>query len=117
MLFGTGQFLENLKSVYETSTDIRPDLWKAWIGITHATNNEGKGTKVLQVKEGSVAADVGIQPEDIIEEIDGEEITGYELFEIVMNKKTVNQNVALTIARKSEKLKINCLVDSYPIPY
>lgn len=28
MLFGTGQFLQNLKSVYETGADIRPNLWK-----------------------------------------------------------------------------------------
>ena len=35
MLFGTGQFLENLKSVYETGVDMRPSFWKAWIGITY----------------------------------------------------------------------------------
>ena len=117
MLFGTGQFLENLKSVYEKSTDIRPDFWKAWIGITHTTNSEPRGTRVLQVKKDSVAAVAGIEPEDIIEEIDGEKITGYESFEKAINKKAINQNITLTIGRKSEKLYMKCIVDSYPVTY
>ena len=117
MLFGTGQFLKNLKSVYESNIDIRPDLWKAWIGITHTTNNGGKGTRVLQVKKDSSAAVAGVKPEDIIEELDGEEMTGYESFEIAMNKKDINQNVTLTINRKNEKLTVNCVVESYPVPY
>ena len=117
MLFGTGQFLQNLKSVYETGADIRPNLWKTWIGITHTTNKGGNGTRVLQVKEGSVAATAGIKAEDIIWELDGEEITGYESFEKTLNKKDVNQNVILTIERNSERLEMNCLVDSYPVAY
>ena len=117
MLFGTGQFLKNLKSVYETNTDIRPDLWKAWLGITHTTNNGGKGTLVLQVKKDSAAAVAGVKPEDIIEELDGEEMTGYESFEITINKKDINQNVTLTIDRKNEKLTVNCVVEPYPVPY
>lgn len=117
MLFGTSQFLENLKSVYETGTDNRTKFWKAWIGIAHTTNEGERGTRVLQVKEGSVAATAGLKPEDIIVEIDGEEIEGYKSFEKTLNEKTVHYNVNLTIVRKSEKLRINCLVDAYPVPY
>lgn len=117
MLFGTGQFLENLKSVYETGTDIRPRLWKVWIGITHTTSEGGRGTKVLQVKEGSVAATAGIKPEDIIMEIDGEEIAGYESFEKALNGNADNRIVTLTIGRNSETLRIKCLIDAYPVPY
>ncbi|MBS4196005.1 SRPBCC domain-containing protein [Lederbergia citri] len=117
MLFGTGQFLENLKSVYETGQDIRAKLWKAWIGITHTTNEGARGTRVLQVKKGSVAAAAGIEPKDIIMEFDKEEVVGYESFERILNKKAVNQTVTLTIERNSEKLQVNCLVDAYPVPY
>jgi uncharacterized protein YndB with AHSA1/START domain len=117
MLFGTGQFLENLKSVYETGEDIRAKLWQGWIGITHTTNEGAIGTKVLKVKEGSVAAAAGIEPEDIIKEIDKEEIIGYESFERTLNKKAVNQTITLTIKRKSETLHISCLVDAYPVAY
>lgn len=117
MLFGTSQFLENLKSVYETGIDNRVKFWKAWIGIAHTTNEGGRGTRVLQVKEGSVAAAAGIKPEDIILEIDGEEIGGYESFERNLNEKDVNCNVTLTIVSKDEKSHVNCLVDAYPVPY
>jgi len=117
MLFGTSQFLENLKSVYETGTDNRTKFWKAWIGIAHTTNEGERGTRVLQVKEGSVAATAGLKPEDIIVEIDGEEIEGYKSFEKTLNEKTVHYSVNLTIVRKSERLRIDCLVDAYPVPY
>jgi S1-C subfamily serine protease len=117
MLFGTGQFLENLKSVFETGTDIRSKLWKTWIGITHTTEESHRGTRVLKVKDGSVALNAGIKPEDIIVEVDGEEIEGYESFERTVNKKAVNCNVTLTIVRKSEKIQVNCLVDAYPVAY
>ncbi|SFP97334.1 Uncharacterized conserved protein YndB, AHSA1/START domain [Psychrobacillus psychrotolerans] len=117
MLFGTSQFLENLKSVYETGTDNRTKFWKAWIGIAHTTNEGERGTRVLQVKEGSVAATAGLKPEDIIVEIDGEEIEGYKSFEKTLNEKTVHYSVNLTIVRKSERLRIDCLVDAYPVSY
>ncbi|MGE7948516.1 SRPBCC domain-containing protein [Lysinibacillus sp. NPDC093688] len=117
MLFGTSQFLENLKSVYESGTDKRSKFWKTWIGIAHTTNDGERGTRVLQVKEGSVAAAAGIKPEDIILEVDGEEVGGYESFERTLNKKNVNGNVTLTIESKNEKSQVNCLVDAYPVPY
>ncbi|MBE4909846.1 SRPBCC domain-containing protein [Bacillus luteolus] len=117
MLFGTGQFLENLKSVFESGTDIRSTLWKAWIGITHTSDESGRGTRVIKVKEGTVAQEAGIRPGDIIVEIDGEEIVGYESFERILNKKTVNCHVTFTIVRNSEKMNLNCIVDAYPVPY
>jgi len=117
MLFGTGQFLENLKSVYETGVDMRPSFWKAWIGITYITNVGDRGIRVLHVKKDSVAAAAGIEPEDIIESIDGEPITGYESFEKELNNKTVNGKVTLTIERKSKLIQVDCLVDAYPVLY
>lgn len=117
MLFGTKQFLENLKSVYETGTDIRSKWWKAWIGIVHTTNDRVKGTRVLQVKEGSTSAAAGIRTDDIIIEIDGVEITGYESFERALNKTAVNSTVPLVIRRNDEILRLNCLVAAYPEPY
>ncbi|WP_313800820.1 SRPBCC domain-containing protein [Cytobacillus sp.] len=117
MLFGTKQFLENLKSVYETGIDIRSKFWKAWIGIVHTTNDRGKGTRVLLVKEASASAAAGIRTDDIIIEIDGVEISGYESFERALNNSAVNSTVPLTIRRNDEILRLNCLVDAYPEPY
>ncbi|MCH7322517.1 SRPBCC domain-containing protein [Solibacillus sp. MA9] len=117
MLFGTSQFLENLKSVYENGIDNRAKFWRTWIGISHTTNDGNRGIKVLQVKEGSVAAAAGIEPKDTILEMDGEEIEGYESFERILNEKDINSNVLLTIESNSEKVHVNCLVAAYPVPY
>lgn len=117
MLFGTGQFLENLKSVYETETDLRATFWRTWVGIVHTTNTGDRGTKVLQVKGDSAAAAAGIKPEDIIVEIDGEEILGYESFEKILNNKAINHTVTFTLLRDIERVQVNCLVDAYPVPY
>ncbi|MFS0671793.1 SRPBCC domain-containing protein [Ornithinibacillus sp. 179-J 7C1 HS] len=117
MLFGTGQFLENLKSVYELGQDNRNNLWKTWIGVSHTTNLDGKGTRVLQVKDGSVAAKSGLNQGDIILKIDQDPVLGYESFEKLINTKTIKEFVTLNVMRGTEKLDIECQVDTYPVPY
>ncbi|WP_026675187.1 SRPBCC domain-containing protein [Alkalihalobacterium bogoriense] len=72
MMFGTSQFLQNLKSVYEENIDIRAMMWKTSIGILHTTSENKKGTRVVQVKENSAAKEAGLKPEDIIIALDGE---------------------------------------------
>jgi uncharacterized protein YndB with AHSA1/START domain len=117
MLFGTGQFLENLKSVYETGLDNRHNLWRTWIGVSHTTNQGGSGTKILQVKEGSAAAKAGVRIGDIITDIDDEKVLGYESLERLINSKSINQTVMLHVIRGSEELDLACEVDTYPVPY
>lgn len=118
MLFGTAQFLENLKSVYELDLDNRSNMWRRSIGITHTTNYEGsRGTKVLNVKKGSVAEAAGILPDDIIHVIDQDEIAGYESFERLLCKKELNQLVTFTIERRRENQVVKCFVEPYPVNY
>ncbi|MEN2767845.1 SRPBCC domain-containing protein [Ornithinibacillus xuwenensis] len=116
MLFGTGQFLENLKSVYETGKDNRVNLWRTWIGIAHTTYN-GEGTRVLQVKEGSTAAKAGILSNDVITELDGEKIDGYESFERSLNEKSIGNTVTIEVQRNQQKQQLNCVVEQYPVSY
>lgn len=117
MLFGTSQFLENLKSVYETNIDNREKFWKTSIGIAHTTNANKQGTKILQLKEKSAAAAAGIKEADIILALNGEAIDGYESFERLLNDKTVHSSVTLTVMRGNETLHVNCIVDAYPLQY
>ena len=117
MLFGTSKFLENLKSVYETDTDHREKFWKSSIGITHTTNTGKQGTTVLQVKESSVAAVAGIKEADIIIELNGEIVDGYESFERLLNEKPIHSSITLTVLRENKIMHVNCIVDTYPVPY
>lgn len=117
MMFGTGQFLQNLKSVYENNTDLRATMWKTTIGILHTSSENKRGTKVVQVKDGSAAKAAGLKHEDIIVALDGEKIEGYESFEKKLNEKSVNHTVTLTIIRNEKKMQIHSLVHAYPVPY
>ncbi|WP_010093921.1 SRPBCC domain-containing protein [Ornithinibacillus scapharcae] len=117
MLFGTGQFLENLKSVYEIGQDNRGNLWRTWIGIIHSSNSEGMGTKISKVMEGSVASQAGLIAGDIILGIDQDEVTGYESFERLLNSKDLDKSVKLTVQRDSEELELDCKVVAYPVAY
>ncbi|WP_161524782.1 SRPBCC domain-containing protein [Alteribacter lacisalsi] len=117
MLFGTTQFLENLKSVYETGADKRASFWQAWIGIVHTTEEHGNGTKVVKVKEGSSASAAGIQPDDTIKTIDGEKVTGHESFERLINQKSPDAPITLTIDRENKEKQVICPVEAYPVSY
>lgn len=117
MLFGTGQFLENLKSVYENSLDNRGNLWRTWIGIIHSSNLEGIGTKISKVMEGSVASEAGLMEGDVIIGLDEEAVTDYESFERVLNSKELDIMVRLTVLRGLEEIELDCKVAAYPVAY
>lgn len=117
MLFGTGQFLDNLKSVYELGLDNRGKYWKTWIGITHTTDLTGLGSKVLDVKKGSAAEKAGLRSGDIITNLDQNKVYGYETFERLLNMKDINQIVNLKVLRGSTEIEIKCQVEPYPVAY
>jgi uncharacterized protein YndB with AHSA1/START domain len=117
MLFGTGQFLENLKSVYETGLDNRKNLWQAWVGIVHTTHRESIGTEIIQVQDGSAAAKAGLLPGDIIIGMDNIPVLGYESFERFLNAKSINQPVSIQVLRGTEELELTTNIDPYPVAY
>ncbi|GGA85177.1 SRPBCC domain-containing protein [Ornithinibacillus halotolerans] len=117
MLFGTGQFLGNLKSVYEANQDQRNRFWRVWIGISHSSNEEIPGTKVQAVKEGTSADKAGLLPGDIIIKMDQDRVTGYQSFEQLLNAKDSSSTVTLTILRGKEEVSMECPLDAYPVPY
>ncbi|MGV3466882.1 MAG: SRPBCC domain-containing protein [Heyndrickxia sp.] len=107
MAFGTYQFMRNLKSVLETSSDIRSSFWKSWIGVLHTTlhDNEIKGTKVVRVKEGTPAAGL-LETEDIIVEVDGKKVISHDDFEIYVTEKATDEDLRVKILRKQEEIHL-----------
>ncbi|PKR85018.1 PDZ domain-containing protein [Heyndrickxia camelliae] len=104
MAFGTYQFIRNLKSVLETSSDIRSSFWKSWIGVFHTTIQDKaiKGTKVVCVKEGTPAASL-LKTGDIIIEVDGKAVHSHDDFEIHVTEKVAGQYVHLIILRNQQE--------------
>jgi uncharacterized protein YndB with AHSA1/START domain len=117
MLFGTGVFLENLKSVYETGIDNRGKLWRTWIGISHTTDQQNGGTKVITIKEGTAAAKALLLKGDIIIGVDADHVDGYESLERLLNQKEINQVVTLKVLRDSKEMSLDCTIEPYPVPY
>ncbi|PAV31592.1 hypothetical protein CIL05_02735 [Virgibacillus profundi] len=123
MAFATFQFLENLKSVYEENQDIRSNMWKAWIGLIHTTNNPAgaeslvDGSKVVHAANESPADAAGIKAKDVITEVDGRPVQSYESLERIINNSKIGGTIALTIVRKKEQITLDCEVAKYPVPY
>jgi len=107
MAFGTYQFMRNLKSVLETSSDIRSSFWKSWIGVLHTTlqDNEIIGTKVVRVKEGTPAAGL-LETGDIIVEVDGKGVFSHDDFEIYVTEKATDEELHLKIIRNQQEIRL-----------
>ncbi|GAA0329644.1 hypothetical protein GCM10008967_20160 [Bacillus carboniphilus] len=107
MVFGTYQFMRNLKSVMENEMDIRQTFWKSWIGALHRTvEEEGvKGVKVVQLIKDTPAA-IELQIGDIIVQVNETNVERYEDLEILVTEIGAEQRLTLDIIRNSEKHKV-----------
>lgn len=78
------------------------------LGVSVQDTEEGKGVKVLEVLEGSIADKAGIQKNDIITEWDGKKITTTRALAEAYRNSTAPSKVTVTIERngKSQTLSI-----------
>lgn len=75
------------------------------IGITILTANDGAGFSIQSVTEGSGAAEAGLQPEDLVVAVDGQdvrEMTSEELRALVRGEE--GTFVEVTVRRESQRL-------------
>lgn len=108
MLFGTYQFMRNLKSVLETKCDIRSSFWLSWIGITHKTTNFNNSTAIEVISIISETPAVGlIEKEDIITHLNGSEILHYDDFEKTITELGPFKEVSLSIIRNGKKVFVS----------
>ena len=66
----------------------------------------GKGVIVSQVEQGSPAAKAGLQAQDVILELDGEEINGANQLSTEIAKRAPGTNVTLIVLRDGKRKKI-----------
>lgn len=121
MAYGTLLFLHNLKAVYETGQDTREKMWRTWIGIQHMTvhtqDGQPAGSKVISVKGSSPAAVAGLQPDDILVNINNTTISSYSDLEAAICELAIDEQVSLTVCRNGDIISITCGIGSYPVPY
>jgi len=84
---------------------------RAYLGIYGATvvagNNSVEGVYVKEVVAGSGADDAGIQPTDIITELDGQKVKEFDEISTVMDKHKVGDMIACKIQRGAKTITVN----------
>ncbi|MFF2754159.1 SRPBCC domain-containing protein [Psychrobacillus sp. NPDC058041] len=100
MLFGTYQFMLNLKSVFEDNIDLRVNFWKSWIGVLHRTSRleEVSGTKVVKV-EPNTPADTYILVGDIITRVNDIGIFSYDDAEKIISEFGPEKEIRIEVSR------------------
>lgn len=88
------------------------------IGVAMQQDAETGEVKVVRCYEGAPGAEAGLQPEDVLIQVNGESVSGMELSEVVDKVKSSQDTAHLTIARggESEYLEIDVPLEEVNIP-
>lgn len=88
------------------------------IGVVMQQDASTGEVKVVRCYEGAPGAEAGLQPEDVLIQVNGESISGMELSEVVDKVKTSQETACLTIAREGESgyLEIQVPLEEVNIP-
>ena len=103
MLFGTFQFMLNLKGVLEQNTDIRDSFWKSWLGqINRTENNRVKVVKIIP----NTPADGIIQSGDYILKVNNETVHNYDAAELAVTHSEVGSEILLLVNRGDREFEV-----------
>ena len=88
------------------------------IGVVMQQDADTGEVKVVRCYEGAPGAEAGLQPEDVLIQVNGESVSGMELSEVVDKVKSSQDTAHLTIAREgeSEYLEIDVPLEEVNIP-
>ena len=88
------------------------------IGVVMQQDVSTGEVKVVRCYEGAPGAEAGLQPEDVLIQVNGEPISGMELSEVVDKVKGSRDTACLTIAREGESgyLEIQVPLEEVNIP-
>lgn len=88
------------------------------IGVVMQQDVSTGEVKVVRCYEGAPGAEAGLQPEDVLIQVNGEPISGMELSEVVDKVKGSRDTARLTIAREGESgyLEIQVPLEEVNIP-
>ncbi|MGG4398349.1 SRPBCC domain-containing protein [Paenibacillus thiaminolyticus] len=107
MAFGTGLFLRNLQGLFQGGPDIRSSIWLSWIGAHHRTHAVAalSGSVIVEVVAGTPADGV-LSIGDIITDINGMPVHGYDDLESVVTRIGPGQVVKLGLLRDGKRQEV-----------
>lgn len=114
MLFGTYQFMRNMKQVLEHEEDMRSSYWRSWIGMNHRTIPylDTTAVQVVQVIPNTPAYGI-LQELDILIQLNGKPIHNYEELEQSITEMESNGDIHFQLIRQGQP----CYVSMKTIPY
>ncbi len=80
-------------------------VWKVNIGLLPDIQFKGNGVKALQIKPGKAAEKAGLQPGDVITELDGTPVKSLTDYTLYMAKFKQGEFVDMTIVRGKQTIK------------
>lgn len=95
----------NSSSVRVVTVDSDFEDFERKVQLGVMIENHEKGISVLEVIEGSAAAEAGITDNDIIVELDGQEITDINQFIEMINLNTAGETVEIDLYRGDERIQ------------
>lgn len=97
--------MEHNKHNYRFHFDHKPDKEKAFLGVSPG-DYDGDGVKIGKVIENSTAEAIGLQKGDIITELNGEEIDGFDDLADELGEMKPGDNVTVKFTREGKKMKL-----------
>ncbi|MFD3272968.1 PDZ domain-containing protein [Paenibacillus dendritiformis] len=107
MAFGTGLFLHNLQGLFEGGLDIRSSIWLSWIGAHHRTHANAalSGSVIVEVVAGTPADGI-LSVGDLIADVNGMSVRGYDDLESVVTRIGPGQVLKLGLLRDGKRQEV-----------
>ncbi|MGF1673558.1 MAG: trypsin-like peptidase domain-containing protein [Rivularia sp. (in: cyanobacteria)] len=93
------------------TSDLKDDLSRE-LGLTLSANN---GVVIVDVARNSPAARAGLQPGDVIQQIDGKSVKTADDVQLAVEKTTVGGNVQVAVNRGGRDLNIRVQPGQFPV--
>lgn len=87
---------------------------RAWIGVSIRDAGENRGAVLLQATAGGPADRAGMQPEDVVVEVDGQAVRSTRDLISLLNDRRPGQTARLGLMRDGRKLVVNVLLQAAP---
>lgn len=103
MMFGTYQFMRNMKSMLEYEQDHRNLYWRSWIGMNHRTipHQDTSAVQVVQVLSHTPAYRI-LQEGDVIIAVNDLPIHHYEELERIITEMEPYKDLRLLVCREDQ---------------
>lgn len=105
--------VDQAKRIIEQLRD-RGEVVRGWLGAGNKPGATGPGAAIGGVYEGTPAARAGLQPGDVVEQLDGEDLESFEALRGRIATKLPGDVVELSVRRNGERVNLSVTLEARP---